>query len=1577
MGAQVGAGGQGAGGAHAQAGRHSTALSLVVTLPVALLQVSGEYAMLYHAGAAGALDLKRAVMETLVGASSPAARGRRRGRAMQLLPVFAQLQLCAPTSPRSCRLQARGRHHLHLLLRAHRPQVAVNDGLCWSRRVVVIASRVTNFAVSGGRNVCVAMSLGVTLHVLSNGAESTGPCLAVDVHRVSAVSGERTALQQVLVNAGECSTRILNERGIKLNATDVALFTRCAPDTLAGVPALIFHLADRGAPDITLAGPPPLRQYHATVQSFVHRRYPRVATDESPFFSYSCGVQFNADGGSALGPAAVPAASRPGLPRYSWASAKLAAAAAQARGRSAAFRGRVTELPVGQPPLAAAAGAGGAAFAAASASRPASTAASASFWQVQLPAPGTAWAGVMVHALPIRSEKLLPARASPTEDGTCPCRAVCPVLSSATATFGAPLAAATAAATPTSVAPPASLPATVTGDGASKWRDASEIDVDADLDVDGEGADVGAAAFAPAPAASTVGGAAVATPASRNASDTGLATCTCTPRGATVLPARPVAAVSAVTSVECHCYLITISGPALEDEPTACGADGLNADDDSDDSSTTSSGSGGGSITSGTITDDEDAGDDQGSAQPLAAATAPRSAVESLKRDRPPALEVPTAAPPLKRRKTDTAAAVAAAAAVSGPTAAASSCGAATAVASLRSARVLIVDVPPQLVAAAAGSQQHHCGACTRAPPGAAVASVFRQLREHLSAVLRRPTSAASSSNGTAGSDAWTIVHMAPCSLTCTPWYRAVMVDACAACISDAGSDSDSSCICLRGALSSSSQSASRCRIRHVFVHECTATSAAASVSMPSSLGTHFPALLRQSVRLHVAARALYPDPAPRTRAATSAQPGFYEPAALLHDGLQLLGRTCDGAASSSSGILFAAPAAVDADDVAADARACLAAASGASTIADAATGGSDSAAVAGGAHSASTATDCAASAAPVEQVSQRMDPVIAFLGTGAAAPSKRRSCSGVYVSTAATSLDDCCASAPRAASAAVSHTLMRECIVQGGFMLDVGEGCLSRLQLLAAGLLMRSSAGCPEILGFSALDSIIAGLSFVWVSHMHADHHTGLPRLLQARHAVGAAISAASGGSLQLQPLVVTGPAALRQAVAMYLQLLPAMPIVGTGAAAPVAVFVPLADFAPCSHLGSMRAPRPRTGEGAALVNFRSFGVDHSCREAYGCTATVARHSTADESEALVVVYSGDTRPCTAVVEAGVQACAAQLALPPAVPAATPVASMPVTVATPMMMMPMGAPQMQMHMMPMMPFMMPVIMPTAMQMPPRFLPGMMPGHMHGFPLGPAMPMGMPFQPPMAMMMAPPMPAMMTSWGMAHPSAAMLAGAASTPPAPSAAADVSAGTTSGRRVRVSVLLIHEATFDDDRADDAIAKRHATVGEALSVGDRLAAAVERLTTGQRRSASGGDSCRFVGTVLTHFSQRYPKLIAGATATSASVAAGAANSSDESAATGGDASSSAASSGAGATGSLDEPARRRICAFDGLVLPLLPLSALHDRVLDPAACDNAHAAIECVLEPLAAAAGTDGAVATDVTPCAVDNAHAAFS
>ena len=66
-----------------------------------------------------------------------------------------------------------------------------------------------------------------------------------------------------------------------------------------------------------------------------------------------------------------------------------------------------------------------------------------------------------------------------------------------------------------------------------------------------------------------------------------------------------------------------------------------------------------------------------------------------------------------------------------------------------------------------------------------------------------------------------------------------------------------------------------------------------------------------------------------------------------------------------------------------------------------------------------------------------------------------------------------------------------------------------------------------------------------------------------------------------------------------------------------------------------------------------------------------------------------------------------------------------------------------------------------------------------------------------------------------------------------------AGSGSGNRHDfLYLVLIHEATFDDDLSGDAVRKRHSTTGEAISIGASMGA---------------------MRVMLTHFSQRYPAII----------------------------------------------------------------------------------------------------------------------
>ena len=91
----------------------------------------------------------------------------------------------------------------------------------------------------------------------------------------------------------------------------------------------------------------------------------------------------------------------------------------------------------------------------------------------------------------------------------------------------------------------------------------------------------------------------------------------------------------------------------------------------------------------------------------------------------------------------------------------------------------------------------------------------------------------------------------------------------------------------------------------------------------------------------------------------------------------------------------------------------------------------------------------------------------VTILGTGAAAPSKYRNVTGVR---RACLWDGCADSMSGVGVPAVS--------VRGSAFFDCGEASLNQLAL---------------VLGPQGLKEALAKLRFVWISHMHADHHVGL----------------------------------------------------------------------------------------------------------------------------------------------------------------------------------------------------------------------------------------------------------------------------------------------------------------------------------------------------------------------------------------------------------------------------------------------------------------------------------------------------
>eukprot|EP00752_Nemacystus_decipiens_P002879 g2679.t1 len=231
------------------------------------------------------------------------------------------------------------------------------------------------------------------------------------------------------------------------------------------------------------------------------------------------------------------------------------------------------------------------------------------------------------------------------------------------------------------------------------------------------------------------------------------------------------------------------------------------------------------------------------------------------------------------------------------------------------------------------------------------------------------------------------------------------------------------------------------------------------------------------------------------------------------------------------------------------------------------------------------------------------------FLGTGSAAPTKNRGCSGILLRVPYD------ASARRGRGGGGGRG--------GGhrkplrLLIDAGEGTLGHLE---------------RQFGREGARREIRGLDCVWISHKHADHHTGLFRLIaehhRAREASGLQERGRGGGRKASQratpdPLVVVAPSAvltfinackefsgedvLYQAMECK-EILRGKTWQGGGAGG--------------REGGSTRRVS------ALLDGMRSVPVHH-CREAYGLVVQLRKGGAK-------LVYSGDTRPYDGLIRAG-----------------------------------------------------------------------------------------------------------------------------------------------------------------------------------------------------------------------------------------------------------------------------------------------------------------------------------------------------
>lgn len=237
-------------------------------------------------------------------------------------------------------------------------------------------------------------------------------------------------------------------------------------------------------------------------------------------------------------------------------------------------------------------------------------------------------------------------------------------------------------------------------------------------------------------------------------------------------------------------------------------------------------------------------------------------------------------------------------------------------------------------------------------------------------------------------------------------------------------------------------------------------------------------------------------------------------------------------------------------------------------------------------------------------------DAEIIFLGTGSSAPAKYRNVTGIVVDQKD----------------------------KGSVFVDTGEGTLGQL---------------VRCVGVDAADDIVRRLKCVWISHIHADHHVGLPTILARRRALlGSNCSGAD-------PVTVVGPKDLRRFLNAYNAVEPLHArfvdcratleaewnrgkeeedgegVVGT-TNAPNSSNVGGLSNNPGSSSFDWGDSLSHVRDACAALGLRrmvSTPVVH-CAHAFALTLE-SEATCAETGEGWKLVYSGDTRPCSNVTDA------------------------------------------------------------------------------------------------------------------------------------------------------------------------------------------------------------------------------------------------------------------------------------------------------------------------------------------------------
>lgn len=217
-------------------------------------------------------------------------------------------------------------------------------------------------------------------------------------------------------------------------------------------------------------------------------------------------------------------------------------------------------------------------------------------------------------------------------------------------------------------------------------------------------------------------------------------------------------------------------------------------------------------------------------------------------------------------------------------------------------------------------------------------------------------------------------------------------------------------------------------------------------------------------------------------------------------------------------------------------------------------------------------------------------DPRLAFLGTGAALPSKYRNGARPLCVRRLLSLPCFCA---------VTGNYV-ELPGRGGVLLDCGEGSYGQLL---------------RLYGPDRLAELLLELRVIVISHIHADHHLGTVRILTARHRL--ACERWGEAEARRRAPILVAPTMLHYWLREYCDY--------------EVLHFRFVDIAECT--ARQHAHSALFEQELGLAALYTVPVVH-CTDAVG---VVLEHVPRSDAEnAWKLVFSGDTRPCESLMRAG-----------------------------------------------------------------------------------------------------------------------------------------------------------------------------------------------------------------------------------------------------------------------------------------------------------------------------------------------------